>query len=99
MKISKFIIDSILQEKGLTLEYYENRRMGTSTGLIYKYISEAMLNPNTWIKITDHYDSYHSHKMLLNRVKDVVKNNNLMYFNYDEISNCIRYTPFYDIEE
>lgn len=99
MKISKWVIDKFLQEKGVSILQYEDRCLGKSTGLIYKYIGEAMLNPLEWIKITDHYNNRDSNINLLRKIKNKIKEDNLRYFRFDNINNYIQYDPYYESEE
>lgn len=99
MKISKWVIDSFLQEKGVSIHQYEDRCLGKSTGLMYKYIGEALFNPLEWIKITDHHNQKRTNIELLQKIKKKIEDDNLKYFRFDNINNYIQYSPYYESDE
>lgn len=58
----------------------ETRVRGISTGLALRFISEAILRPNTKIVVKDHIDVPHYNKKLLRRMERIVKTLQLIGF-------------------
>ena len=56
------------------------RQAGQSTALAFKFISEAMLNPEKIIKIKDHYDSHVADRYLFETIRDIIDRLNLKGF-------------------
>ncbi|MGE4519199.1 MAG: hypothetical protein AB7E04_06810 [Desulfobacteraceae bacterium] len=70
------------------------RGTGRSLGLAYKYIGEAMTNPEKPILITDHFNNINSHKGLVNTVKEVINKNGLKYLTVDFNKRTITYNIY-----
>ena len=94
---------SIIIDKHEYDEYYINRRIGRSTAQAFKYIAEAIDNPNTSIKIIDHHEIERGTKKasqyLFDSICRLIDNNNLKYFKLNRHSLTIRYEGVIDLDD
>jgi hypothetical protein len=94
-KISKGLYDTLKDHtEGYSLGDLGDRLIGTSTGLAFKFISEAMLSPDKPIKVVDHYRGIQADRMLLGMVHSIIEKNELKYFVLRCSDNTVTYEPF-----
>jgi len=55
------------------------RRTGRSTAYAFRYISEAIINPNTPIRIIDHYRTHEANRMLAQMIGDIIQKTGLKH--------------------
>jgi hypothetical protein len=71
-----------------------NRLRGTSTGLALKYVSQAILNPNTAVVVKDYPDMPSTNKGLLRSVEWVIKRLQLVGFKVGRNSDGVCWCRF-----
>lgn len=72
----------------------EHRSSGRSTAMALRYISEALLSPNTPIRVRDHHDNLHADKYLLVRCQDIVEKMGLQFFAFSKEHRTIQCNLF-----
>lgn len=65
-------------------KYLEHRQTGTSTGLAFRYLSEAILTPGKEIKVRDHHNSNEGHRLLLDMVVSIATKLQLDAFTFSK---------------
>ncbi len=103
MKINKLIGLSntiTLLLDGISLRELNSRRIGASTGLALKYISEALLNPDEEIKIYDHAPTHKAKYILLDTIKDIINELELKNFTFRIASQpTIKFEIYEEIDD
>ena len=59
------------------------RRTGRSTALAFEYISKAMLDPGSSIKVLDHCGAPESDKYLMRTIQEIIYRQDMKFFEFD----------------
>lgn len=90
--LDKSSINEVLK-LGYSIKELKNRRIGKSTGLALGFISQALLKPNTQIKVYDHFnsESIQTKRYMLQNIQKLVQDLNLKWFVFNKVNCTIKY--------
>lgn len=83
-------LKGISEAQARELEY---RRTGKTTALALRVINDAMMRPNTEIRVKDHFDSRKADQMLLERCAEMVDKLDLVGFHFNRTDRTLRFDP------
>lgn len=102
MRVSK----EILRDGGRTfteeeVKMWEGRALGQTTALAFKYIAEAMQNPQREVKVRDHVQPpiHAADRYLLEKIMSIADTLGLDWLRFDRAYNTISYHPTVELEE
>lgn len=102
MKVSRLLwendpdyIKSLFENGQMSIQ--NDRCMGTSTGICFKIISEAMLNPRKEIKIKE-YGNYQQDRHLFGMLQDILVKLNLKGFTLRHADMTLIYNPYVELK-
>lgn len=74
------------------------RATGKTTGLAFRFISAAILNPLETIEVKDHYPSMLATRLLYRQIKDICYKMGLDWMEFPEGTFKMRYNPYIEIK-
>ena len=103
MRVSKAILyrDGCSTFTEQEVRMLEGRALGQSTALAFKYIAEAMQNPQREVKVRDHVQPpiHAADRYLLEKIMRIADTLGLDWLRFDRTYNTISYHPTVELEE
>ena len=83
------------------VKMWEGRVLGQTTALAFKYIAEAMQNPQREVKVRDHVQPpiHAADRYLLEKIMRIADTLGLDWLRFDRTYNTISYHPTVELEE
>lgn len=80
---------------------WEGRVLGQTTALAFKYIAEAMQNPQREVKVRDHVQppNHKADRYLLEKIMSIADTLGLDWLRFNWVYNTISYHPTVELEE
>lgn len=73
----------------LTGKSRDMRCEGRSTAQALMYVAQAIYNPNTIIKVSDHYGTQDSNRLMVERCREIVSHLGLQFFDFNKAGQTI----------
>lgn len=103
MRVSKLMLyesgDKMFTEEEVKM--WEGRVLGQTTALAFKYIAEAMQNPQREVKVRDHVQPpiHAADRYLLEKIMSIADTLGLDWLRFNRACNTISYHPTVELEE